>query len=80
MNPMSIMPAYPWLSQNEVNLDGIPAKIGAMQTLGVPYAKGYDQKAVADYKKQAEEIVANLKESGVDIAYDKELIAVIILI
>lgn len=77
MNPKSIMPAYPWLSKNEVDLDGIPAKIRAMQTLGVPYAEGYDKIAVEDYKKQAEKIVAELKESGANVAYNAELIAVI---
>ena len=77
MNPQSIMPEYPWLIENEVDLDVIPKKIRAMQTLGVPYAEGYDEKAIADYKTQAEGIVANLKESGVEVEYDKEVIAII---
>lgn len=77
MNPKSIMPAYPWLIKNSVDISGLPAKIRVMQTLGVPYEEGYDQVAADDYKKQADKIVAELKESGVDVAYDKEVVAVI---
>ncbi len=77
INPQTIMPAYPWFTANTVDLTMIPVKIRAMQTLGVPYPKDYDQKAVADYKDQAEKIVAELKASGVDVAADKEIIAMI---
>ena len=77
MNPQTIMPAYPWFAKNSVDLTDIPKKIRAMQTLGVPYAAGYDQKAVADYQEQAQKIVAELKASGVDISADKEIIAMI---
>jgi len=77
MNPQTIMPAYPWFAKNSVDLTDIPKKIRAMQTLGVPYAAGYDQKAVADYQEQAQKIVAELKTSGVDISADKEIIAMI---
>lgn len=77
MNPQSIMPEYPWLIENTVDLDVIPKKIRAMQTLGVPYPDGYDEQAVADYKSQAEGIVADLKESSVEVSYDKEVIAII---
>lgn len=77
INPQTIMPAYPWFAKNSVDLTDIPKKIRAMQTLGVPYAPGYDQKAVADYKQEAQSIVAELKASGVEITADKEIIAMI---
>jgi len=77
INPQTIMPAYPWLAKNGVDLSQIPAKIRVMQMLGVPYAKGYDLKAVADYQAQARSIVDELKVSGVVIAPDKEIIAMI---
>ena len=77
INPQTIMPAYPWLAKNRVDLTDIPKKIRAMQTLGVPYATGYDQKAVADYQEEAQKIVAELKASGVEITADKEIIAMI---
>ncbi|MEI7524185.1 MAG: cytochrome-c oxidase, cbb3-type subunit I [Mariniphaga sp.] len=77
INPQTIMPAYPWFAKNTVDLTMIPVKIRAMQTLGVPYAKDYDKKAVADYQEQAQQIVAELKASGVDITADKEMVAMI---
>ena len=77
INPQTIMPAYPWLTKNTVDLGQIPVKIRVMQMVGVPYANGYDQKAVANYRSQAQIIVDELKASGVDIAADKEIVAMI---
>jgi cytochrome c oxidase cbb3-type subunit I/II len=77
MNAQSIMPAYPWLIKDELDISSTPAKIRAMTTLGVPYAEGYDQLANDDLKKQAAEIAADLKNSGVEVASDKEILAVI---
>lgn len=54
--PGSIMPAYPWMRENDLDISTTKKKIEAMQTLGVPYEKGYENKAVADLKKQANEI------------------------
>lgn len=77
MNPQTIMPAYSWLIEKDVDLDAIPVKIRVMQKLGVPYDEGYDEIAIKEYLEQAEKIVAELKESGVDIEPGKEVIAVI---
>ena len=35
MSPGSIMPRYPWLAKSHVDAEVTPAKIRAMQTLGV---------------------------------------------
>lgn len=56
----SIMPAYAWLYKNDLDIESTPAKIRAMQTLGVPYEAGYDQKATAELEKQAKEIEKDL--------------------
>ena len=77
MSPGSIMPVYPWLVETSYDVNDIPAKIRAMQTLGVPYPKDYDQKAIADMVTQAETIVSSLKESNIDITGDKQIIALI---
>ena len=53
MSPGSIMPPYPWLAENTVDLSSLPAKIRAMQSIGVPYDEGYDLRAETDYDKQA---------------------------
>ena len=58
-------------------MDLIPKKIKVMKTLGVPYRDGYEQEAVADYMKQANKIVEDLKASGIEVEANKEVIALI---
>lgn len=48
-----------------------------MQTLGVPYPEGYDQKAVEDLMLQAQSISEDLKASGIEIAPTKQMVAMI---
>ena len=60
VSPGSIMPAYTWLREDKLDLSLTPKKIRAMQTLGVPYAKGYDQKAIKDLKAQAHLIATDI--------------------
>jgi len=77
INAQSIMPKYPWLAENEIDIESTPAKIRVMQYLGVPYPEGYDLKASADAKAQAEQISAGLKTQGIDVAASKQIIALI---
>ncbi len=77
MSPGSIMPNYPWLYENELDTAITPAKIRAMQTLGVPYAPGYDQLANADLMKQANGISANLQKDNIKVKSTKEIVALI---
>jgi cytochrome c oxidase cbb3-type subunit I/II len=70
----SIMPAYPWMNENELDLSLTEKKINAMRTLGVPYKKGYEKQAVADAKKQAEEVATRITNelAGLVKGIDKE--------
>lgn len=77
MSPGSIMPSYPWLLEDEISVDDVPAQISLMRNLGVPYAEGYEDKAVADLDKQAEEITESLINDGSDTAPRKEIVALI---
>ena len=77
MNSQSIMPKYPWLAKKDINLSLTPAKIRVMQQLGVPYPEGYDLKANDDLKAQAKTIADGLKASGIEVAPEKEIIALI---
>lgn len=77
MSPGSIMPTYSWLLDDDFDAAGIGAKIGAMQTLGVPYPKGYEKIADADMMKQAEQIAASLKKDGIETEPQKEIVALI---
>ena len=73
----SIMPEYSWLHTSELNTSTTPAKIKAMQKLGVPYPEGYDQVANEDLMKQAEGITASLAKDGIETAPNMEIIALI---
>jgi cytochrome c oxidase cbb3-type subunit I/II len=90
VSPGSIMPAYTWLRDDNLDLSLTAKKIRAMQTLGVPYKKGYDKIAVADLKAQAKIVAEDIVNTtpkqaliGVNKAalvrdiQDKEIVAVI---
>jgi cytochrome c oxidase cbb3-type subunit I/II len=77
MSPNSIMPSYPWLLDDDLDVSTTKAKIAAMKTLGVPYPEGYENKAGDDLKKQQNEITANLKKDGIETMPQKEIVALI---
>jgi cytochrome c oxidase cbb3-type subunit I/II len=77
MSPGSIMPPYPHILDHELNTSHTEAKIRAMQTLGVPYPKGYDKVAVSDLEKQAKQVQQNLEKDGIKTSDKKEIVALI---
>ncbi|MEM7551985.1 MAG: cytochrome-c oxidase, cbb3-type subunit I [Bacteroidota bacterium] len=77
MSPGSIMPAYPWLFNSDWEKPTTQAKISAMRTLGVPYEEGYEELAVTDAETQAQAIAETLGSEGIEVASDKEIIALI---
>jgi cytochrome c oxidase cbb3-type subunit I/II len=77
MSPGSIMPNYPWLIEDELDIASTPAKIRAMQTLGVPYPAGFDGVAINNLNEQADKIAAGLKKDGIEVKSDREIIAMI---
>jgi cytochrome c oxidase cbb3-type subunit I/II len=77
MNEQSIMPPYPWLISDKIDVSSLPAKIRVMRMLGVPYPEGYDKLAEADLMKQADSIAAVLKTDGIEVQSDREIIALI---
>lgn len=77
MSPGSVMPAYPWLMERTLDTALTGAKIRAMQTLGVPYPKGYDVIANRELMKQADGISASLAKDKIKIKSDREIVALI---
>jgi cytochrome c oxidase cbb3-type subunit I/II len=77
LNVQSIMPTYPWLIRNDLDVSYTARKIRIMQSLGVPYEEGYDKKANADLVSQAQQISGGLKTAGIEVEADKEIIALI---
>jgi cytochrome c oxidase cbb3-type subunit I/II len=60
ISPGSIMPAYPWMRDNNMDLSLMESKINAMRTLGVPYKKGYEKIAAKDARIQAKAIAKDI--------------------
>jgi cytochrome c oxidase cbb3-type subunit I/II len=77
MSEGSVMPAYPFLLENDIDESDLPAKINAMRSLGVPYEKGYEKVALADLQEQAKMISDNLITDSIRVSPNKEVIALI---
>ena len=77
VSPQSLMPAYPWLITDDLDISTTARKIEVMQYMGVPYEEGYSQRANDELRLQAEKIAEGLKASGIDVDPDKEIIALI---
>ncbi len=78
-SPGSIMPAYPWLAENDLDISTTAAKVKVLQQLGTPYEAGYETIANEDLAAQAQRIAKNLKDEGVEQAgvEKKEIVAII---
>jgi cytochrome c oxidase cbb3-type subunit I/II len=77
MSPGSIMPAYGWLLDDKIDTASTPARIRAMQKLGVPYPAGYDQVANKELLTQANGIRISLKMDKIETPKDAEIVALI---
>ncbi len=78
-SPGSIMPAYPWLAENDLDISTTASKIKVLQQLGTPYDSGYETIANEDLAAQAQRIGKSLKGEGVEQAgvEKKEIVAII---
>ncbi len=77
MSEGSVMPAYPFMLENDLDISTTAAKINAMRTLGVPYEKGYEKIANQDLADQANLIAADLRSDSIRVSPKKEVIALI---
>jgi cytochrome c oxidase cbb3-type subunit I/II len=77
LNAESIMPPYPWLAENDLDISSTKKKIEVMQQMGVPYPDGFAEQAVADLQAQAKKIGDGLRAGGIEADDNKEIIALI---
>jgi cytochrome c oxidase cbb3-type subunit I/II len=77
ISPGSIMPAYPWLEKNSLDVSTMEKKISVMRQLGVPYPDGFESIALDSLKRQADGLTADLQKNGAPVDSDKEIIALI---
>lgn len=76
-SPGSIMPSYPWLVDNKLDMDEVEVKMKAMKSLGVPYEDDEINSFKESYLGQANKIVAGLATEGLVVDADSEMIAMI---
>lgn len=77
MNSASIMPRYPWLAKDVLDVSLLESKISTLRKVGVPYPEGYEKEALAKLQDQAAKIGDDLRSNGIDVQNDKEIIALI---
>lgn len=79
MSPGSIMPAYPYMADHDMDLSELPAKIRTLRKLGTPYPKDFENKAIADAQRQAKHVAASLNSQGIkqEGLEQKEIVAMI---
>ncbi len=77
MSPGSIMPPYPWLIEQKLDISTTPSKIRAMQTLGVPYRVDFDKEANTKLTEQAQTIAKDLQQNNIKVKSDRKIIAII---
>lgn len=77
ISPGSIMPAYPWLAENTLDVSDLSSRIGALRTVGVPYPEGYENTAMEELNAQAQAITERLKADEIEVPADREIIAMI---
>ena len=81
-NPRSVsvgsnMPSYPWLLEKNTDIAALPAKIRVQRTLGVPFENMSPQEIFDNANAQAKTIADNLRASGVYVAPEKQIVALI---
>lgn len=79
MSPGSIMPPYPWLIEDDMDLSLTADKIRTHAFLGTPYPEDYADRAIEDLEEQAKDIAASLRRDGIEgeNLEKKEIIALI---
>lgn len=76
-SPGSIMPPYAHLRTTPADLARIPATMGALRTVGVPYTQEQINNAPTEARTMARAIVRDLREQGIEAQEDSQLIALI---
>lgn len=64
--PESNMPAFPWLFDNKVDVKTLPARMRALQRIGVPYSEEDIEGATEglEDKSEADAVIAYLQQLG----------------
>ncbi len=77
MSPGSIMPPYPWLAEQDIDVASTAPKMKALRSVGVPYTDEEINNAQASIDAQATSISEALKKEKIALDKNKEMIALI---
>ena len=78
IEPRSIMPTYPWLIENDLDVSHTQAKLRVLHRLGTPYSEAEIAGAVGTLRAQAREIDQRLRSQGIPSTGEgKEIVALI---
>jgi cytochrome c oxidase cbb3-type subunit I/II len=77
VSPGSIMPPFPTLATDKIDMARTADKMRALRSIGVPYDAKEIENARADEKAQATEISENLRAEGAKAEPDSEIVALI---
>lgn len=76
-SPNSIMPVYDWLLEWKLDPSDVHDSMVALSRVGTPYSQAELDGVEADLKLQGTAIVDRLATTGIEAAWDDEIIAVI---
>jgi cytochrome c oxidase cbb3-type subunit I/II len=76
-SPNSLMPTYSHLAGDELDFDGLSAKLSALASIGTPYSQAQINNAADDAKAQANKIADGLVGQGAKDIRNKDLVALI---
>jgi len=77
-SPNSIMPPYAWLLEKELDLSDLPARLGALRKVGVPYAEAEIASAESTARAQAMQIAKEIESQGGPVRLERtEIIAMV---
>jgi cytochrome c oxidase cbb3-type subunit I/II len=77
INAQSVMPPYRHFVENDLNFDGIQARVDAMAMLGVPYGEAINR-APAMAREQGKQVAASIVAQGGQAGLEnKEIVAII---
>jgi cytochrome c oxidase cbb3-type subunit I/II len=77
ISPGSLMPAYTWLQDDDLDISTTESKINALRSIGVPYPAGFGKIANDELMKQANLITEDLRKNGAPVTPEKEIVALI---
>lgn len=73
----SNMPNYDWLIRDQTDLGSLESKLKVLKKLGVPYPDRTKDQILAEALAQGQLISDELKKSQIEVAPDREIVAVI---